>query len=326
LFRLTLPDDANIYGNVHGGTTLKLIEEAGIILSTRYCNYLKKDSSSKIITSMSRIESVDFMKPMKIGEVVELTAEIVYTADRSILVEVTVDAEDLFAARKHTTNKARLWYVAMNEDEDILQVPLMTYNSKEEEEEAQAKYCTLLVDPPAKEPIYDDDSIPDCLPKIPEVHSVAYSETCLSLMVGPNDVAFGKICRGGVFLKLMDECAGIVAAKHCRNNVVTACLDATNFYTHIRIGNVLTVRGKVTFTSKKSIEVEVIVSVVSPFEKQYKSIKAVDAFFTYVAIGLDGRAMEIPPLKVRTDNERMRFDAGMKRYMKRKEGRSSERK
>lgn len=36
--RLTLPDDANIYGNVHGGTILKLIEEAGAIIATRYCN------------------------------------------------------------------------------------------------------------------------------------------------------------------------------------------------------------------------------------------------------------------------------------------------
>jgi len=33
-----LPDDANIYGNVHGGTILKLIEDAGTIIATRYCN------------------------------------------------------------------------------------------------------------------------------------------------------------------------------------------------------------------------------------------------------------------------------------------------
>ena len=38
IWRLTLPDDANIYGNVHGGTILKLIEDAGTIIATRYCN------------------------------------------------------------------------------------------------------------------------------------------------------------------------------------------------------------------------------------------------------------------------------------------------
>lgn len=32
------PDDANIVGNVHGGTILKMIEEAGCIIGTRHCN------------------------------------------------------------------------------------------------------------------------------------------------------------------------------------------------------------------------------------------------------------------------------------------------
>ena len=32
------PVDANVHGNVHGGVILNLIEEAGSILATRYCN------------------------------------------------------------------------------------------------------------------------------------------------------------------------------------------------------------------------------------------------------------------------------------------------
>ena len=46
---------------------------------------------------MSRIESVSFLRPMKIGEVAELTAEIIYTSSKAILIEVTVMAEDIFA-------------------------------------------------------------------------------------------------------------------------------------------------------------------------------------------------------------------------------------
>lgn len=69
-----------------------------------------------------------------------------------------------------------------------------------------------------------------------ELETVVYSQTCLSFLVGPNDVTFSKHCRGGVLLKLMDECGGIVSAKHCRSNVVTACLNATNFHKMIKIG------------------------------------------------------------------------------------------
>lgn len=36
--RIMRPDDANVAGNVHGGTILKMIEEAGVIISTRHCN------------------------------------------------------------------------------------------------------------------------------------------------------------------------------------------------------------------------------------------------------------------------------------------------
>ena len=41
---------------------------------------------------------------------------------------------------------------------------------------------------------------------------------------------------GGVLLKLMDECAGIAAAKHCNTTVVTASLDATNFLEKVKLG------------------------------------------------------------------------------------------
>ena len=32
------PDDANTMGNVHGGHILSMIEEAGAVAATRYCN------------------------------------------------------------------------------------------------------------------------------------------------------------------------------------------------------------------------------------------------------------------------------------------------
>ena len=43
-------------------------------------------------------------------------------------------------------------------------------------------------------------------------------------------------CRGGVILKLMDEVAGIAAAKHCQTNVVTASFDTTNFHRKVSKG------------------------------------------------------------------------------------------
>ena len=53
----------------------------------------------------------------------------------------------------------------------------------------------------------------------------------------------------GVTMKLMDEVAGIVAARHCKTNIVTASVDAINFHDKIRKGNrtLPTERGRLAY-------------------------------------------------------------------------------
>lgn len=316
--RWTLPDDANIYGNVHGGTILKLIEEAGAILATRYCNTAGPVKPEPCIAAMVRIEHMDFLMPMKIGDVAHLTAEIVFTSAHSLLVEVMVQAEDIIAGTRRKTNRARLWYVPLEKSGTVQSVPQMQYCTPEEEERGKRSYEEQKTDR-EKNPMPEKSVIPytgctDC-----EAETVQFSQTCLSFLVGPNDVTFNRHCRGGVLLKLMDECAGIVAVKHCRTNVVTACLNATNFYKMIQIGSVVTVCGQITFTSNRSLEVEVVVEFVTPFEKNSQSQRAVDAFFTYVSIDEKGKALPVLPLKVQTEEEKARYIAGEQRYQNRKQ-------
>jgi len=47
------------------------------------------------VAAMVRIEHMDFLLPMKIGEVAELTAEIVYTSTHSLLVGIKVYGENI---------------------------------------------------------------------------------------------------------------------------------------------------------------------------------------------------------------------------------------
>lgn len=63
-----------------------------------------------------------------------------------------------------------------------------------------------------------------------EPHTVESSRSYLSMVVGVNECTLSGVCRGGVVLKMMDECAGIVAAKHSRGPCVTACIEAINFH------------------------------------------------------------------------------------------------
>jgi len=54
------------------------------------------------VAAMVRIEHMDFLLPMKIGEVAELTAEIVYTSVQSLLVEIKVHAENIITGNSRT--------------------------------------------------------------------------------------------------------------------------------------------------------------------------------------------------------------------------------
>lgn len=66
----------------------------------------------------------------------------------------------------------------------------------------------------------------------------------------------------------------------------------------ILTGSVVTVYGQVTFTSARSLEIEVVVDVEVLFEKETVRQRAIDAFFTYVCINKLGKAMAVPPLQV----------------------------
>ena len=71
-----------------------------------------------------------------------------------------------------------------------------------------------------------------------EPYTVSHSQSQLIHLVSPSDCVQSGFCRGGVILKMMDECAGMVAAKHCKTNIVTASLDATNFHQKVPKGRV----------------------------------------------------------------------------------------
>ncbi|KAJ7306519.1 hypothetical protein JRQ81_009876 [Phrynocephalus forsythii] len=90
--RIMRPDDANIAGNVHGGTILKMIEEAGAIISTRHCN---SQSGERCVAALARVERTDFLSPMCIGDVAHVSAEITYTSKHSVEVQVNVESENI---------------------------------------------------------------------------------------------------------------------------------------------------------------------------------------------------------------------------------------
>nr|XP_033798764.1 cytosolic acyl coenzyme A thioester hydrolase-like [Geotrypetes seraphini] len=125
-------------------------------------------------------------------------------------------------------------------------------------------------------------------------------------------------------MKLMDEVAGIVSARHCKTNIVTASVDAINFHRKIQKGSVLTVSGRLTFTSNKSMEVEVFVDVEPFVDDTQRRYRAVSAFFTFVSLSKEGKALPIPQVVLNSAEEKKRFEEGKGRYLQSKARRQTE--
>ncbi|XP_062449076.1 cytosolic acyl coenzyme A thioester hydrolase isoform X2 [Rhea pennata] len=289
--RIMRPDDANVAGNVHGGTVLKMIEEAGAIISTRHCNCR---AGEPCVAALARVERTDFLSPMCIGEVATVSAEITYTSKHSVEVQVSVLSENILTGAKKVANKATLWYVplSLKNVNKVVEVPPMQYARKEQEDEGRKRYEEQKLDR-------------------------------LETKQRNGDVIF-PVINPGVTMKLMDEVAGIVAARHCKTNIVTASVDAINFHEKIKKGSVITVSGRMTFTSNKSMEIEVFVDADPFVDEPQERYRAVSAFFTYVSLSKEGKPLPVPQLLAETEDEKRRFEEGKGRYLQSKAKRQAQ--
>uniref|UniRef100_A0A4W5N6I5 palmitoyl-CoA hydrolase n=2 Tax=Hucho hucho TaxID=62062 RepID=A0A4W5N6I5_9TELE len=317
--RIMRPDDANIVGNVHGGTILKMIEEAGCIIGTRHCNTQPGD---RCAAQLARVERTDFLYPMFIGEVAHVSAEITYASKHSVEVQVHVMSENILTGATKMTNRAALWYVpfSLKNVDNVTEVPPIKYASLEQEEEGKKRYeaqkMERLETKERNGELLMPVSAPDRTTKEP--YTVGFSQSSLIHLVGPSDCTLHGFVHGGVTMKLMDEVAGIVAARHCKTNIVTASVDAINFHRKIMKGCVVTVSGRATFASNKSMEIEVFVDADPLIEAEKGKYRAVTAFFTYISLDKQGKPLPIPSMKLEGDEEQRRFEDGKMRYLQNK--------
>jgi len=121
--RLMEPTDANLIGNVHGGVIMKLVDEVGGIAASRH-------AQRPAVTVV--IDSVTFISPIHIGDLVVLAARLTRVGRTSMEVEVHVEAENLFTGERTHTNSAYIVYVALDEKGKPTEVPRLIAETEEQ--------------------------------------------------------------------------------------------------------------------------------------------------------------------------------------------------
>ena len=122
-------------------------------------------------------------------------------------------------------------------------------------------------------------------------------------------------------MQWLDEVAGVVAMRHAETHrVVTAAVDNLQFKQAIYEGEILVLRGYVTYVGKSSMEVEIDTYTELP-DGMRQTVNR--AFFVMVAVDGNERPTQVPELLITTEAEKARNEAAKMRRSMRKQRREN---
>lgn len=114
---LMTPDTANFAGNVHGGTLLKLLDQAAYACASRY--------AGRYVVTLS-VDQVTFRQPIHVGELVTLLASVNHTGTSSMEIGIKVIAEHVRTQEVRHVNSCFFTMVAVDDDRKPVAVPPWT--------------------------------------------------------------------------------------------------------------------------------------------------------------------------------------------------------
>ncbi len=123
MVEVVLPNDANPLGNILGGTVMHLIDIAGAIAAHRH-------SRSLVVTAS--VDHLDFLHPIRIGQLIVLRAQVTRAFQTSMEVEVKVYLEDYLTGERRQTSSAFVTYVALDQEGQPRRVPALVPRTAEE--------------------------------------------------------------------------------------------------------------------------------------------------------------------------------------------------
>lgn len=106
MMKMMQPTEANIYGYVHGGEIMKLVDEAAFVSAVRL-------AKTNVVTAS--VDHLGFGYPVKIGNLLILKSQVNYVHRSSMEVGVLIETEDPKDGEVHKVGCAYLTMVALDD-------------------------------------------------------------------------------------------------------------------------------------------------------------------------------------------------------------------
>ncbi len=120
---LVLPNDTNTMNNLMGGRVLHWMDIAAAIAAQKHCN--------RIVVTAS-VDNVSFQHPVKLGDVISITAKLTRAFNTSVEVRLEVWAQNIPSGTSVKSNEAFYTFVALNEKEETVPVPTLVPQTEQE--------------------------------------------------------------------------------------------------------------------------------------------------------------------------------------------------
>ena len=131
MVQVVLPNDANPLGFILGGTVMHLIDIAGAIACHRH-------TRSLLVTAA--VDGLQFLHPIKVGDLIILKAQVTATFKTSLEVEVQVFSEETLTGVRRKTSHAYLTFVAVDRQHSRVPVaPLLLATDDDRRRAAEAE-------------------------------------------------------------------------------------------------------------------------------------------------------------------------------------------
>ena len=120
---LAEPTDVNFGGKVHGGMVMKWIDQASYACAAQW--------SKRYCVTVSA-NGIRFIRPILVGQMVNVTARIVHTGRSSMHIYVVVKAVDPKGTKPVVTNRCFISFMAIDETGYPVKVPVYTPETEED--------------------------------------------------------------------------------------------------------------------------------------------------------------------------------------------------
>ena len=120
---LMVPSYSNFGGKIHGGVILCLMDKVASVCAARHADAYCVTAS---------IDTVDFLAPVEVGELVSLLASVNYVGKTSLVIGIKVISENVKTHLVKHTNTSYFTMVAMGESNQPVLVPGLLLNSETE--------------------------------------------------------------------------------------------------------------------------------------------------------------------------------------------------